>query len=106
MNFSWNIPENQKSDDNLPSIIFAHGFGANGSDLEALRFELDVSAKWFFPQAPVQIQPGSYAWFPSDPVEMETALQGRYFRNLADFFPFRAGRTGKSLGLRCPGAWH
>lgn len=109
MNFSWNMqpptaqPTPQPTAPAQETIILAHGFGANEYDLGPLCFEMDVSAggrdasaiQWLFPQAPIQLQAGSYAWFPSD--RQELALGGRYFQNIAEISLPEVGQRAREL---------
>jgi phospholipase/carboxylesterase len=68
----------------VPSIVMAHGFGANMDDLTSLSVESEIQANWLFPQAPIPLQPGSYAWFPSDRESLEAVFAGAYFSRIEE----------------------
>jgi phospholipase/carboxylesterase len=46
-----------------PAVVLCHGFGANAMDLASLS-SLAPELNWYFPEAPLALGPGSYAWFP------------------------------------------
>lgn len=72
-----------------PAIILCHGYGAPGDDLVPLARAVDFRARWFFPEAPLDVdghgraQPGGHrtacAWWPIDMLrlQLEIARGGR-----------------------------
>ncbi len=83
MNLQWKQPiTGDAKRTEHPTIILAHGFGANMDDLLPIAAECRVPGNWLFPQAPVGLQPGSYAWFPSSQEELTAVYQGRFFAEL------------------------
>jgi phospholipase/carboxylesterase len=88
------------------SIVLFHGFGADYGDLKPLADELDPRERldFYFPRAPravtVQGQSLGRAWFPQTEEELEQALFGTYFHELADIDPpglRECGRRGVEL---------
>lgn len=92
MNFTWKQLESSSShqgdeaENGNPGghIILAHGFGAHAGDLAPLAQNARGNARWLFPQAPVTLQPGSYAWFPSTARDMQRVFDGEYFHQLEE----------------------
>lgn len=90
MNFTWKQLESESNSQEQGShtkksetyIILAHGFGAHAGDLAPLAQQAPDTTKWLFPQAPVTLQPGSYAWFPSAARELQRIFDGEYFNHL------------------------
>lgn len=90
MHLKWTGSENVT--DSPATVILAHGFGANMYDLAGIADAVSGPAKssgnpelrWLFPQAPVELQPGSYAWFPSDGASLERIFRGEYFNALEE----------------------
>ena len=95
MNLFWNLSQSKTAERHLPGIILAHGFGANAADLEGISSAIGLRARWFFPQGPVRLQQGSYAWFPSSAAEVE--IPGAYFQNLADISIPELGERAREL---------
>jgi phospholipase/carboxylesterase len=97
MNLQWNrlIPRHRAGDS--PAIILSHGFGANMYDLASLAPETGISADWLFPQAPVELQSGSYAWFPSDRASLEEVFRGGYFDRIETLEPGELDRRSDEL---------
>lgn len=85
--------EDRKGGGDGPAIVLCHGFGAPGDDLVSLArvVQVDRSTRWFFPEAPLEIDLGmgaqGRAWWPID-MERLMALQARgEFRRLAGETP-------------------
>lgn len=73
-----------RSDPSAPAIILCHGYGAPGDDLVGLAQAMDVGpgVRWFFPEAPLDVDVGfgeGRAWWPVDMLrlQMELARGGR-----------------------------
>lgn len=58
-----------------PTVVFFHGYGANGADLAPLAAELQVKTpyRWVFPDAPHALDWGGLAWFEIDVASIEHA---------------------------------
>ncbi|MBP1324878.1 phospholipase/carboxylesterase [Leucobacter exalbidus] len=54
---NWNL------ENDAPVALFLHGFGSNERDLEPLAQVLPAGMRWATLRAPVELGPGSYAWF-------------------------------------------
>lgn len=69
------------------NIILLHGFGANAADLSPLSDILDPARayNWYMADAPVPIQAGSLAWFPRKQTDLDQALRGELWGNLARY---------------------
>ncbi len=69
-----------RSDPSAPAIVLCHGYGAPGDDLVGLAQAVEVGpgVRWFFPEAPLEIDLGC-GWWPVDMVrlQMELARGGR-----------------------------
>ena len=69
------------------AVVLLHGFGAEPEDLFPVAQELDPDERydWFFPAAPISIPglPYGAAWFPRTKWELQVALFGPYFADLA-----------------------
>lgn len=70
-NFTLYAAEHAKAaqeDDPTPQdgllAVFLHGFGANEQDLVGLAAALPPQSAWISLRAPIELQTGSYAWFP------------------------------------------
>lgn len=96
------------------SILLFHGFGADHGDLRPLAEELDPRERlnFYFPRAPkavtVQGQSLGRAWFPLSEEELEQALFGQYFHELADLDPEglqESGAKGVELVRELGLAW-
>lgn len=83
MNLEWKIYHPEQNN-NAMHIVMAHGFGANMHDLYPIGQVCAPKQRWLFPQAPIELQHGSYAWFPSDANDMQEVFRGSYFSNIAD----------------------
>ena len=61
-----------------PAILLCHGFGAPGDDLVALAGAIDAGpgVRWFFPEAPLELDWGGRAWWEID-LEQRIALAAR-----------------------------
>jgi phospholipase/carboxylesterase len=61
-----------------PAILLCHGFGAPGDDLVALARAIDAGpgVRWFFPEAPLELDWGGRAWWEID-LERRVALAAR-----------------------------
>jgi len=74
--------DDRKAGGDGPAIVLCHGFGATGDDLVALHrvIEVDRSTRWFFPEAPLEIDFGGgqsgRAWWPID-MERLMMMQAR-----------------------------
>lgn len=71
-------------DASAPAVILCHGYGAPGDDLVGLARAMDVGpgVRWFFPEAPLEVDVGygeGRAWWPVDMMrlQMELARGGR-----------------------------
>ncbi len=58
-----------------PTVVFFHGYGANGADLAPLASELGLHkpARWIFPDAPISLDFGGLAWFAIDVAAIDQA---------------------------------
>ncbi len=76
-----------------PSIVLCHGFGAPGDDLVSLArvTEVDRAVRWFFPEAPLEIDFGmgmrGRAWWPIDMMRLQEMMQRGQARQLAEETP-------------------
>jgi len=61
-----------------PAILLCHGFGAPGDDLVGLARAIDAGpgVRWFFPEAPIELDWGGRAWWEID-LERRIALAAR-----------------------------
>ncbi|GAC1571239.1 MAG: esterase [Polyangiales bacterium] len=63
-----------------PAILLCHGFGAPGDDLVSLARVIDAgpSVRWFFPEAPLEIDVGGgakgRAWWPIDMIKLQMLI--------------------------------
>lgn len=59
-----------------PAIILCHGYGAPGDDLVALARAIDTGApcRFFFPEAPLDVDGVGRAWWPIDMVKLQMEL--------------------------------
>jgi phospholipase/carboxylesterase len=76
-----------------PAIVLCHGFGAPGDDLVSLArvVEVDRATRWFFPEAPLEMDFGmgatGRAWWPIDMERMMTAASAGLVTALANETP-------------------
>ena len=62
-----------------PAILLCHGFGAPGNDLVPLARVIDAGpgVRWFFPEAPLELEWGGRAWWNIDIMRLQTlAMRG------------------------------
>jgi phospholipase/carboxylesterase len=58
-----------------PAIILCHGYGAPGDDLVGLAHAIDAgNVRWFFPEAPLDVDGYGRAWWPIDMVKLQMEL--------------------------------
>lgn len=48
--------------DSGPLVLLLHGYGSNEEDLPGIMTSLPEGLSWLSPRAPMELQPGSYAW--------------------------------------------
>jgi len=76
-----------------PAILLCHGFGAPGDDLVSLARVVDAGrgVRWFFPEAPLEIDFGygmsGRAWWPIDMERLQEAMMRGQRRLLAQETP-------------------
>jgi phospholipase/carboxylesterase len=76
-----------------PAIVLCHGFGAPGDDLVGLAsaFDLPPEVRWFFPEAPLELDLGfgqrGRAWWPIDMMALQEAMLRGQRDALADVTP-------------------
>ncbi len=71
-------------------VVFLHGRAMQPSTLVPFAHSLQLSARWFFPQAPVGTAGSGFSWWPVDETQRAAALQ-RGPRDLFQSHP--AGRS-------------
>jgi phospholipase/carboxylesterase len=56
-----------------PAVLLCHGFGAPGDDLVPLGRAIDAGpgVRWFFPEAPIELQWGGRAWWEIDLMRLQ-----------------------------------
>lgn len=85
--------EDRRGGGDGPAIILCHGFGAPGDDLVSLARVTDVdrATRWFFPEAPLEIDFGGgatgRAWWPIDMERLMTLRARGETRQLAEETP-------------------
>lgn len=78
------------TDDGVSPVgIMMHGFGSNMDDLYGVAMPLsDKVPYWILPQAPIDmidiLAYHAYAWFPDTELELQHALMGTLWSNIAD----------------------
>lgn len=76
-----------------PAILLCHGFGAPGDDLVPLHRVVAAvpGLRWFFPEAPLAIDPGmgmaGRAWWNIDMMKLQLAMMRGLHRELASEYP-------------------
>lgn len=68
-----------------PAILLCHGYGAPGDDLVSLHRVVAVPqpVRWFFPEAPLEVQGAGRAWWPIDMLRIQLAIMAGTPREMA-----------------------
>jgi phospholipase/carboxylesterase len=107
------VQRSKNANDQAPTIIIMHGYGADHNDLAPLANILDPHGKgnWYFPNAPLEVPIGPHmtgrAWFPIDMAALELAMMAGTHRNMAGLTPEDLLKsadkiTGLIQALDCP----